>query len=204
MVTVAAAAGVLALVTAPAGAAPQQEGPGKPVTSIPGLKLIPAKKTAKSPRIAGAQDETAYFVQNAWSGRCLDADPATIGTNGTVIRLWDCSFDNPAANQLFFVTLNPQGFYRFQSVADGRYLDASAHTPGGFANGTKIQLWDFVAGGQNQWWSVTQNPQGFLRFQTPVSNRYLDASLHTPGGGVNGTKVQLWDFVPGGQNQWWD
>ena len=67
-------------------------------------------------------------------------------------------------------------------------------------NGTKIQLWDFMAGGKNQWWTLAEIPGGYLRLQTPASPRYLTAEGSVGG---NGTRLQLWDFIAGGKSQWW-
>jgi hypothetical protein len=32
-----------------------------------------------------------YRIINQASGRCLEADPGTIGHNGTIVQLWDCN-----------------------------------------------------------------------------------------------------------------
>jgi len=198
MVTVAAAAGLLALVTAPASAAPQDTKDGVSVSSLGGsLKLIKANLSGnqRSARVAGPQQD-AFLISNVLSNRCWDAELSSIGHNGTNMLLWDC--DNTKANQAFYITQIPEGYLRFQNVQSGRYLDASMSSIGG--NGTKIQLWDFVAGGKNQWWYGTVIPEGWVRIQTPASPRYLTAE-GTVGG--NGTRLQLWDFIAGGKNQWW-
>jgi hypothetical protein len=36
--------------------------------------------------------------------------------------------------------------------------------------------------------------------RTPASSRYLTAEGSVGG---NGTRIQLWDFIAGGRNQWW-
>jgi hypothetical protein len=201
MVTVAAAAGLFGLIAVPqAGAA---DGKGTPVTSLGQIKLRPAKVAgaAKQQRSAGtmaaqAVDPGPYLLQSVGFGRCWDADVNTINANGTKMQLWDCN--DTAPNQAFWLTQNPEGYYRFQNYQSGRYLDADLNTING--NGTKIQLWDFMAGGKNQWWSLAEIPEGYLRLQTPASPRYLTAE-GTVGG--NGTRLQLWDFIAGGKSQWW-
>ncbi len=197
---VAAVAALLTIAVAPqAGAATKTTPDGfGPVKSVPGLKLVPMKPAAGK-RAAGAAADDVFQVQNEWSGRCLDAKSAEFDKNGATIQLWDCDGNYTEG---FSITANAEGYLRFQNATNGRYLEASKHTGAG-ANGTKIQLWDFVAGGSNQWWLPVQNAEGHWRLRNVWSGRYLDASLHTPGKGVNGTKVQLWDFQAGASNQWW-
>ncbi|WP_318306373.1 RICIN domain-containing protein [Amycolatopsis solani] len=202
MVTVAATAGLFGLVAVPqAGAAPA-DGKGTAVTSLGQLKLRPAKvagvqqKKSTNTMAAAAVDPGPYIIESAAFGRCWDADLNTINANGTKVQLWDCN--DTAANQAWWLTQNPEGYYRFQNYQSGRYLDADANSIG--KNGTKIQLWDFQAGGKNQWWTLAEIPEGYLRQQTPASPRYLTAE-GTVGG--NGTKLQLWDFIAGGKSQWW-
>jgi hypothetical protein len=83
-------------------------------------------------------------------------------------------------------------------VASGRYLDADMNSIG--TNGTRVQLWDFVAGAKNQWWSATPIPEGYVRVQTAASKRYLSVDGSVGG---NGDRVQLWDFIAGDHGQWW-
>jgi hypothetical protein len=78
-----------------------------------------------------------------------------------------------------------------------RDLDADLGTLN--QNGTKVQLWEWW-GGQNQQWLAEG---GYIRNGTIVnvqSGKCLDADLGTLN--QNGTKVQLWDCW-GGQNQQW-
>jgi hypothetical protein len=197
MVTVAVAAGVLALTTAPQAAAAPKEGPGTAVTSIKGVTLIPAQPRGAAKRTNGVNAQAdAYLIQSALSGRCLDADLNTINTNGTRVQLWDC--DVYAAQQAFYITAVPEGYLRFQNVASGRYLDADLASIN--TNNTRIQLWDFVGGAKNQWWFDTVIPEGYLRLQSPASGRYLTTEGSVGG---NGTRVQLWDYLPGAHSQWW-
>jgi hypothetical protein len=83
-------------------------------------------------------------------------------------------------------------------VASGRYLYADMNSIG--TNGTRVQLWNFVAGAKNQWWSAKQIPEGYLRMQTPASTRCLSVDESVGG---NGARVQLWDFIAGSHGQWW-
>ncbi|GAB3567764.1 hypothetical protein GCM10027445_16580 [Amycolatopsis endophytica] len=189
-------AGLLTLFVAPSASAADQPN-GTEVTSLGGLVLRPAHPV-KPGGIDLHADQEAFLIGPANDpGRCLDADLNTIGGNGTKVQLWDC--DAYAANQAWYLTLIPEGYYRFQNVYSGRYLDADLNTING--NGTKIQLWDYMAGGSNQWFALTEIPEGYLRLQNVRGGRYLDADLNTAY--RNGTVVQLWDYVAGAQNQWW-
>jgi hypothetical protein len=203
MVTVAAAAGLFGLVAVPQAGAATADGKGNvKVSSVAGIQLRPskvadaAKQQRSTNRAAADVDPGPYLLVSAQSGRCWDADLNTIGANGTKMQLWDCN--NTAPNQAFWLTQNPEGYYRFQSYQSGRYLDADLNTIG--KNGTKVQLWDFIAGAKNQWWAGTVNPEGYLRLQSGASPRYLTAE---GSAGSNGTRLQLWDFIAGGTSQWW-
>lgn len=197
LASISLAAAVLPLFTAPTATA------AEPASAFGALKLRPVHVAKSSPGISTQADEVAFLLSSeADESRCLDADLNTIGGNGTKVQLWDCiSFPDGTvpANQAWFITQIPEGFYRFQSAASGRYIDADLNTIN--RNGTKIQLWDFVPGGQNQWFDVTTIPEQFLRIQNVHSGRYLDADFDTLR--RNGTVVQLWDFVGGATNQWW-
>ncbi len=138
------------------------------------------------------------MLRSGWTDRCLEPDQNGLFTDGDQAQLWDCG---GIALEAFSITKNPEGFYRFQNAVNGKYLEESRS--GTAANGTQADLWSFVAGGKHQWWTATVNPEGFLRLRNAYSGRYLEASKTAPGGGVNGTKVQLWDFVAGGIDQWW-
>ncbi|AUI57912.1 RICIN domain-containing protein [Amycolatopsis sp. BJA-103] len=192
LVSMTVLAGFSALFSAPAAQADERVDLGQ-------LSLRPANV-----RGAGfSAQQQAYLLGPASDeSRCLDADLGTINGNGTKIQLWTCIInpDNTIpANQAWYITQIPEGHYRFQNVHNGRYLDADLGSIN--RNGTKIQLWDYMAGGSNQWFTVTENPEGFLRLQNVRSGRYLDSDLGTAGrdGGV----VQLWDYVAGAKNQWW-
>jgi hypothetical protein len=186
------AAGFSVLLTAPSAQA------AEPVT-LDGLTLRPVQ--IRSAGLTVQQD--AYILGPASDeSRCLDADLNTIGGNGTKVQLWTCLIaeDNTVpANQAWYITQIPEGYYRLQNAYSGRYLDADLNTIG--RNGTVIELWDYMPGGKNQWFNFTQIPEGYLRLQNVYSGRYLDADLNTTG--RDGTIVHLWDYVGGAKNQWW-
>jgi hypothetical protein len=118
--------------------------------------------------------------------RCLDADKATIGSNGTKVQLFDCWH---GANQNWM--FNADG--TIVNQASGRCLSADIGTING--DGTTVNLWD-CNGQPNQQW--TMNGDGTI--QNRASGRNLDANGGTIN--MNGTKVQLWDST-GGRNQSW-
>jgi hypothetical protein len=201
LVTVAAAAGVLALATAPQAGAAETPTKGPLVQqAIKDMHLIPAQLhgSAKTPKVAAAPAaDVAYLIPSGLNnGRCLDADTASLGHNGTKVQLWTC--DTSAANQAFYITQIPEGYLRFQNVANGRYLDADLASIN--SNGTRVQLWDYVGGAKNQWWGETVIPEGYSRLQNGTSGRYLNAQGSAGG---NGTLIQLWDFIGGGRTEWW-
>jgi ricin-type beta-trefoil lectin protein len=83
----------------------------------------------------------------------------------------------------------------FISNQDGRCLDADISSP--THNGTKVQVWQCIAGGRNQVW--TWYTDGTIR--TAWDGRCLDEDI--AGGTHNGSKAQLWD-CNGQYNQKWD
>src|SRR5579884_2261488 len=96
--------------------------------------------------VSPALNARAVEIQDAQSGRCLDADTATIGSNGTKVQLWDCW---GGQNQRWHLNLVPGRNTNITNSQSLRCLDADTATIG--ANGTKVQLWD-CWGGQNQNW----------------------------------------------------
>jgi hypothetical protein len=185
LVTAAAAAALLGSITvSPASAAPSAGG---------GVTLIPAKVAQRSAAPASAQAD-AVLVQSGLSGRCWQADPATITTDGTALRLWDC--DTSATNQAFYVTQLADGSFQFQNVQSGRYLDADPGTTN--VNGAGVQLRDHVVGQQSQQWTASTAGSGNQRYQNVARHRYLTAR----GDGSNGTPLQLWQSLTD-KSQWW-
>ncbi|WP_170208823.1 RICIN domain-containing protein [Micromonospora pisi] len=161
------------------------------------MRLAPVEESAKAglARPVGVSAAAvAVYIVDGRDGRCLDADIATIGSNGTKIQLWDCL---GATSQMWWATYTAtgNGFWTFQNASSGRCLDADRNTPG---NGGKVQLWDCQAGAAAQaWWEYGNGVQLYNGF----SGRCLDADAATSGG--NGTKVQIWNCeanAPAGQS----
>ena len=90
------------------------------------------------------------------------------------------------------------GPYQLRSSFNSRCLDADTNTIGG--NGTKVQLWDCLGGGQyNQYWRLSSTGfAGVYRITSYYNGRCLDADYGTIAD--NGTRVQLWDCL--GDNQY--
>ena len=82
----------------------------------------------------------------------------------------------------------------FVSSHDGRCLDADIATP--THDGTRVQVWQCIAGGRNQQW--TYYTDGTIRSRW--DGRCLDEDI--AGGVRNGTRVQVWD-CNGWLNQKW-
>jgi hypothetical protein len=137
-------------------------------------------------------------VLNLAYNTCLDADLNTINGNGTIIQLWSCNgWHN---QQWYFYDTNGFGtaYVIYSRAQLNKILDADLNTI--CCNGTKVQLWDPVAGNTNQTWIPTHDSSGHYTFWNNYSPRILDAD--TNGAGRDGTKVQLWDRN-GNLNQLW-
>ncbi|MFF4132254.1 RICIN domain-containing protein [Streptomyces mirabilis] len=138
-----------------------------------------------------AASHPIFVWKSAKSGRCVDADLNTIGTNGTKVQLWDC---NHSAQQNWIL----YGDGTIRSSKNGKCLDADLNTIG--SNGTKVQLWT-CNGKSQQKWSITGGTTSAThRIVSRYSYRCVDADLNTIGS--NGTKVQLWDCNSQPQQNW--
>jgi Ricin-type beta-trefoil lectin domain len=146
---------------------------------------IPRCSTATPPPPPPAPTYTE--VRNRQSARCLDADLATINSDGTKVQLWDCW--GGANEQWLFAS---DGTIRNQQ--SGRCLDADEGTIN--ADGTIVHLYH-CNGSANQRWSIDGN--GVLH--SARSARVLDADGPTING--NGTKIQLWDANAGRNQQFY-
>jgi hypothetical protein len=159
---------------------------------------LPAIGTAAALLVAGwagpAQAASSTGVFN-WvsvkSGRCVDADLNTAGSNGTKVQLWDC---NRQVQQHWLTYTDGT----IRSSKTKKCLDADLNTING--NGTRVQLWD-CNGSLQQKWSVSPGAtNGSHRIISRYHGRCIDADLNTIGG--NGTRVQLWDCNSQKQQDW--
>jgi hypothetical protein len=94
------------------------------------------------------------------------------------------------------VTARGGGEYSIIGVQSGRGIDINNL---GTGNGTKVQLWDYL-GGTNQQFTLTSTGVGSYRITpTHATSACLDVSgISTADGAV----VQLWQWL-GGTNQQW-
>jgi hypothetical protein len=160
------------------------------------LAIILCCSHVLSSRIAIAGSQTQIYIGSKQNHRCLDADLAKIGQNGTPIQLWDCW---NGENQTWYYNAD----LTITNAQSGRCLDANLSFIG--QKGTPIQLWD-CWGPPSQKWRRLSIPIPFNSnssdyFVNLENGRCLDANLDLIG--QNGTPIQLWDCW-GGQNQGWD
>ena len=144
---------------------------------------------------ASAADYGPYPITNNYGGRCLM--PQGTG-NGAPVVLWDCW---QVTNKWYLRYVAYDSRYQVVDSVSGRCLDANWQRIG--QNGTPIQLWDCLGGGQtNQVWWVFQDGNRNYTIENVYNYRVLDADLSQIG--HNGTPVQLWDNLGSGQtNQLW-
>jgi len=126
----------------------------------------------------------SYRVINKTSGKCLDA--AGAGTaNGTAVQQYGCT---GGSAQLWTFTATSNGYYTIATVnaADQR-LDVNGG-PGATGDGTKVQLWSY-GGGANQQWQPVWEPGGTYHFIARHSDKCLDVPSSSTDDGV---QLQQW------------
>ena len=83
-------------------------------------------------------------------------------------------------------------------MQSGRCVEISAW---GTANGTKVQLWDYL-GGTNQKFFFGPTTSGYYRIQAGHLNA-AGSGLDVSGVSMNdGALVQLWQWLDGNNQQW--
>ena len=105
-----------------------------------GLFLV-ACATLMLPVFTGtANAAPGALIRNYQSGKCLDADANGLNNNGDRIQLWDCGSLVHPANQTWemFNVYGSTTDWVFRNLADGKVLDADAHSVNN--NGGKVQL----------------------------------------------------------------
>ncbi|MBP2703197.1 ricin-type beta-trefoil lectin domain protein [Microbispora sp. RL4-1S] len=171
----------------------------EPVTD-PGL-------LAQRPMNVSASASLYVLRSGAGSNLCLDADTATLGSNGTKIQLWTCSYQAPgwpASNQLWWLSTRDPGALSstfIQSNVSGRCLDADRSAPIG-QNGVKVQLWDCVSSDFTEWKALNQI-WGWDPYQpNQLVNHWHWTCLNADGNTLR-TKVHLWSCSDGGARDQW-
>jgi len=124
---------------------------------------------------------TTKQLVNRNSGRCVDVNNSA---SGTQLTLWDC---NDGQNQKWNVPKVAVG-----AVANGVAGKCLDDDHASTQNGTHIQIWS-CNGSDAQ--KVTLPGDGTLQ----VLGRCVDTS----GASADGTKVVLWECIPGNGNQQW-
>jgi WD40 repeat protein len=86
--------------------------------------------------------------------------------------------------------------FKVIGVQSGRSLDIAAS---GTANGTKVELWDY-SGGSNQQMAFSGTDSGYYRI-TPqnATGSCLDVNGAST---ADGALVQLWQYLSGNNQQW--
>jgi hypothetical protein len=94
----------------------------------------------------------SFVLENTrYATRVLDADPAWLCCNDTLIRLVTYS---GATNQHWSLREDLAfGGFRFDNLASGRALDADRFGMF-FGNGARVRLWDYGLGASNQRWRL--------------------------------------------------
>lgn len=126
-----------------------------------------------------------YSVRAQASNACIDA--AGWGThNGTRVQQWRCN-SNSQANQEWQFRPTDSGYYKIMSRnAPNQVIDVSNIAR---ENGSKLHLWTYVGGGNQQWRPVSLG-NGYFKFVGRDSNRCIDV----PGAdGSNGLQLQIFD-----------
>ena len=92
-----------------------------------------------------------YRIRNRFNSRCLDADTATIGVDGTALRLWDCGTTSQANQYWGLYASQYNNVRHVLNEQSKRCLDANAKTVN-TPNAT-VELWHCHGeNGYNQDW----------------------------------------------------
>lgn len=115
-------------------------------------------------------------------------------TNGGDIRLG--KYEHKPEQEWSFIRVG-DGVYRIRNRASGKLLDL---TMTGTANGTWLHLWEDV-GGTSQMWTVQPTPEGKVRLRSSWAG---GKCVDTVGIGADvGAVLQIWQEVPGADDQLW-
>ena len=222
MVLLAMIAGVTsALAPASASAVPSKHGVRPTVTAVSngsathGIPLhsatVPTRSLpAATQRAVKAAHPTAtpnsitvYELVNYQDDKCLDAATQGIYGSGDKVQVWAC-FNDPSGhpNQWWWPAQSANGYTELVNYQSGLCLDADNSR--GFLDGAKVQEWTCFndpSGHPNQWWYFGPHGQ-----TTTLPNlwgggsKVLDAA--SPWINYDGDYVQLWSYL-GGSNQFW-
>ncbi len=126
-----------------------------------------------------------YRMVNQVTGSCAD-DRGWGESNGSAVHQWSCK-PGLQRNQEWRFEPTEAGYYAVHTRQAKRLvIDASNW---GTDNGTRIQLWEY-AGGTNQQWMPVSLGNGYFKIVGRASGRCLDV----PGASrENGVQLQLYD-----------
>ncbi|MFC5032886.1 glucan endo-1,6-beta-glucosidase [Streptomyces sp. So13.3] len=131
-----------------------------------------------------------YTVKNTNSGKCVDDADGSTG-NGAAVQQWACQPGN--ANQQWQFQTTDSGYYK---VIGRKSATAAWDVSGGpgAGNGSKIQLWAYGAG-NNQQWKAVAGSNGTYTF-TPRSNNSECLDV-TDVSTSDGARLQQWTCTGG-------
>ena len=133
-----------------------------------------------------------FYTIAAHTGNVIQAVEGVKGA-GTV-RLG--KYEHKPEQEWSFIRVG-DGVYRICNRASGKLLDL---TMTGTANGTWLHLWEDV-GGTSQMWTVQPTPEGKVRLRSSWAG---GKCVDTVGIGADvGAVLQIWQEVPGADDQLW-
>ena len=133
-----------------------------------------------------------FYTIAAHTGNVIQAVEGVKGA-GTV-RLG--KYEHKPEQEWSFIRVG-DGVYRIRNRASGKLLDL---TMTGTANGTWLHLWEDV-GGTSQMWTVQPTPEGKVRLRSSWAG---GKCVDTVGIGADvGAVLQIWQEVPGADDQLW-
>ena len=133
-----------------------------------------------------------FYTIAAHTGNVIQAVEGVKGA-GTV-RLG--KYEHKPEQEWSFIRVG-DGVYRIRNRASGKLLDL---TMTGTVNGTWLHLWEDV-GGTSQMWTVQPTPEGKVRLRSSWAG---GKCVDTVGMGADvGAVLQIWQEVPGADDQLW-
>ena len=177
-----------------------------PLSSIPAAAR--AALAAIRPHATVRPNDSVTIVEfvNVQYDMCLDANNfgATAGGDGDTVQLYGCFGDAVGhQNQWWIPAQSTNGYTELVNLQYPKCLDADDSR--GLVDGAKVQLWNCFndsVGHSNQWWNFSLNSTGTLSVLWGGGVKVLDANDFGPSAGQNGDKIQIWRYL-GGDNQFW-
>lgn len=164
----------------------RRAGAAGPVPPAPPAPAVPA--AGRDGIVSGAW----YNVVNKSSGNCVD-NSGWGTSSGSAVQQWECNAEGQENQE-----------WQFQQTDDGYYRVVNRHAKSlgwdalrwGTENGTRVHLWEYV-GGTNQQWKPVPVGNGYYKFVGRASGRCFDVPAGTTR---NGVQMQIYD-CNGSDNQ---